>query len=121
MREESHLHPTVWSADTAGPPKIYRVLRNSWGMCPCGAICSVAMQVIAERYREQCPVVHKFVVMNQVYVDNGTYSVDTIEEAYVLAKYTCYVLSQGSFNVKHFIIGGNHMEVTEQDMIWEVL
>ena len=73
------------------------------------------MQVIAERYREQFPVVYKF-VMNLVYVDDGTCSVDTIEEAYALVKNTSYVLSQGSFNVKHFIIGGNQVEVTEEDI-----
>lgn len=76
--------------------------------------------MIAEKFKDQYPHVYDFVV-HQLYVDDGTLSVDSVEFAYQLARDTCYVLFQGSFKVKHFIIGGRHEEITDDMLIQQNL
>ena len=87
------------------------MLRNSWGMKPAGSICSLAMHLIVEMYRNEFPHLHDF-IKKHLYIDDGTFSVDTVEEAVKLAKDTCFVMSQGGFTMKHFIIGGVHHEIS---------
>lgn len=69
------------------------------------------MLITADMYREKYPNVYDF-VKDQLYVDDGTYSVESNEEALRLAKDTCYVLAQGGFVVKHFIVGGSALDIT---------
>lgn len=110
---ESHLHRVLWNnLDSSAQVKVYRIKRNSWGMRPAGSICSVAMLLIAEKHREEYPHVYNF-VKSQLYVDDGTFSVDTVDEAVKLAKDTCFVLGEGGFALKHFIIGGKNLSVDE--------
>lgn len=109
---ESHLHRVLWNdLDPSKPPKIYRMTRNSWGMKPAGSICSLAMVMLAEMYKDSYPDVYNF-VKNQMYVDDGCYSVNSVESAMKLARDTCWVMSQGNFHVKHFIIGNKNVDVT---------
>jgi hypothetical protein len=91
--------------------------RNSWGMKPAGSICSIAMLRLAERYRDQYPDVYHFIT-EQMYVDDGVHSVDSVDSAVKLAREIHYVLAQGNFRVKHFIIGGKSVDVTTDDLDW---
>lgn len=112
---ESHLHRVLWNElDEDAKVKTYRMLRNSWGMKPAGALCSIAMQILAENNKEEYPHVYDF-IMNSLYVDDGTTSVDSVEIAKKLARDVSKVLESGSFFVKHFIIGGKEFVVTEDD------
>lgn len=111
-KPESHLHRVYWNGlDENAPIKVYRMLRNSWGLKPSGSLCSLAMHLISEMYKNQYPEVHDF-VHNSMYVDDGCYSVESIEEALKLAKDTSFVLAKGGFVLKHFIIGGSTVDLS---------
>ena len=104
---ESRLHRVLGNdLDVAAPVKTYQIVRNSWGMKPSGAICSIAMILISEMYKLEFPHVYEF-MMTSFYVDDGCTSVDTLEAAVKLARDTLYVMSKGGFVVKFSRIGGN--------------
>lgn len=106
---ESHMHRIVYNRlDPTAPVKTYRITRNSWGMVPAGALCSLAMITVAEHFKDQFPQVNEF-VRTQLYVDDGATSCETVEEALQLAKDTDWVMSRGGFELKHFIIGGRQV------------
>lgn len=112
--DESHLHRLLWNQlEMERQVKTFRLLRNSWGTTPAGGICSVAMLVIAEKFREEFPDVYEFVKSN-LYVDDGTSSVDDVKSALVLARDLSHVLGQASFKVKHFMIGGKDLNIDAQ-------
>ncbi|XP_064120796.1 uncharacterized protein LOC135225391 [Macrobrachium nipponense] len=79
--------------------KTLRLLRNSWGTTPAGGICSVAMLIIAEKFKDKYPQVYEFVKSN-LYVDDGTTSVDDVSTALQLAKELNIVLSRINFSKK---------------------
>ncbi|XP_064094411.1 uncharacterized protein LOC135206858 [Macrobrachium nipponense] len=109
--EESHLHRLLWNQlDKEKEVKTLRLLRNSWGTTPAGGICSVAMLIIAEKFKDKYPQVYEFVKSN-LYVDDGTTSVDDVSTALQLAKELNIVLSEASFIIKHFMIGGSESDI----------
>jgi hypothetical protein len=100
--EESHLHRLLWNQlDKDQEIKTFRLLPNSWGTTPAGRIGSVAMLVIAEKYKDEYPQVYEFVKSN-LYVDDGTTSLDDVPSALKLANDLNFVLSQASFVIKHY-------------------
>ncbi|XP_066943178.1 uncharacterized protein [Macrobrachium rosenbergii] len=109
--EESHLHRLLWNQlDKEEEVKTLRLLRNSWGTTPAGGICSVAMLIIAEKFKDKYPQVYEFIKSN-LYVDDGTTSVDDVSTALQLAKELNIVLSEASFIIKHFMIGGSDSDI----------
>ena len=113
---ESNLRRVPWDElDPSQPFKIHRMTRNSWGMSPSGSICSMAMLMLAEMYKDDFPDVYTF-VKYQMYVDDGVFSCETLEDAAKLARETHWVLAQGNFNVKHFIIGGKSVDITAHNL-----
>ncbi|XP_068208344.1 uncharacterized protein [Palaemon carinicauda] len=109
--EESHLHCLLWNQlDKEKEVKTLRLLRNSWGTTPAGGICSVAMLIIAEKFKDKYPQVYKFGKAN-FYVDDGTTSVDDVSTALQLPMELNIVLSEASFIIKHFMIGGSESDI----------
>ncbi|XP_066969222.1 uncharacterized protein [Macrobrachium rosenbergii] len=109
--EESHLHRLLWNQlDKEEEVKTLQLLRNSWETTPAGGICSVAMLIIAEKFKDKYPQVYEFIKSN-LYVDDGTTSVDDVSTALQLAKELNIVLSEASFIIKHFMIGGSDSDI----------
>lgn len=113
---ESHMHRIVYNRlDSQAPIKTYRITRNSWGMVPAGALCSIAMLMVAEKFKDEYPRVYDF-VRSQLYVDDGVSSCETVSEALKLARDTNWVMSHGGFVLKHFIIGGQSVDCSLESL-----
>ncbi|XP_068250316.1 uncharacterized protein [Palaemon carinicauda] len=109
--EESYLHCLLWNQlDKEKEVKMLRLLQNSWGTTSAGGICSVAMLIISEKFKEKYPQVYEFVKSN-LYVDDGTTSVSDVSTALQLAKELNIILSKASFIIKHFMIGGSESDI----------
>ncbi|XP_064109607.1 uncharacterized protein LOC135217570 [Macrobrachium nipponense] len=109
--EESHLHRLLWNQlDKDKEVKTLRLLQNSWGTTPAGGICSVAMLIIAEKFKDKYPQVYEFVKSN-LYVDDCTTSVDDVSTELQLAKELNIFLSEASFIIKYFMIGGSESDI----------
>ncbi|XP_068247716.1 uncharacterized protein [Palaemon carinicauda] len=77
-----------------------------------GGICSVAMLIIAEKFKDKYPQVYEFIKSN-LYVDDGTTIVDDVSTALQLAKELNIVPSEASVIIKHFMIGGSESDIDD--------
>lgn len=111
--KESHMQRLLWNnLDLAGEVKVYRMLRNSFGMVPSGALCSLAMVLVAEHFRDQYPSVYEF-VSEQIYVDDGVSSCRSVQETIRLAQDIFTVMAKGGFEIKHFLFAGQSLTAAE--------
>ena len=95
-----HCHRFLWrDLDSSRKPEVYAIQRVNMGDRPAAAIATEALRQTAEK----CKTAHKKAaefVLNSTYMDDLVDSVNTIDEAFKLAKDTHVVLKSGGFSVK---------------------
>ncbi|XP_063863037.1 uncharacterized protein LOC135102172 isoform X1 [Scylla paramamosain] len=105
---DQHTHRFLWrDLNSNKPPDHYALTSVTFGDRPSGTIAVLALRHTSEKFGKGDPEVYNIIV-NNTYVDDILYSIDTVEKAFDLIQRAEHVISLGNFHVKHWIVSGQH-------------
>ncbi|XP_045105485.1 uncharacterized protein LOC123500995 [Portunus trituberculatus] len=105
---DQHCHRFLWrDLKVHNKPDHYVLTCVPFGDKPSGTIAMLALRLTAEIIQDQYPVAVNAIVKNS-YVDDILGNCDNYEGANNLLREIEFVLGQGGFKVKHWILSGAH-------------
>ena len=106
---DQHTHRFLWrNMNINQNPDHYILLRVTFGDRPSGAIAIIALRNTAEMFKNEFPE-SSSILINDSYVDDIIFSVDSMYVAESRISEIEYILREGGFHIKDWIISNKEM------------
>ena len=103
---DQFTHLFLWrNMERGREPDIYKINRVSFGDKPAGAIAILALQKTAEMFNHTCNEASN-IIKNNSYVDDIIFSEESISITDLRKKEIEFILDEGGFKIKEWIISG---------------
>lgn len=112
---DCHVHRFLWRDFQDRPPDHYALTAVPFGDVCSPAIAVLAMRQTAEKYKEEFPKAAN-IILNDSYMDDIVHSMNNSKEAYETMKDTEFILKQGNFHIKDWIVSGQSQEENDIDL-----
>nr|XP_027216210.1 uncharacterized protein LOC113808903 [Penaeus vannamei] len=103
---DCHVHRFLWRGLEDRPPDHYALTAVPFGDICSPAIAVLAMRQTAYKYKERFPEAAN-VIIGDSYMDDIIHSADNIDDAIECMNDIEYILKQGSFHIKKWVMNGN--------------
>lgn len=103
---DCHVHRFLWRGLEDRPPDHYALTAVPFGNICSPAIAVLVMRQTAYKYKERFPKA-AIVIIGDSYMDDIIHSADNIDDAIECMNDIEYILKQGSFHIKKWVMNGN--------------
>lgn len=112
---DCHVHRFQWRDFQDRPPDHYALTAVPFGDVCSPVIAVFAMRQTAEKYKKTFPKAAN-IILKDSYMDDIVQSMNNSKEAYETMKDTEFILKQGNFHIKDWIVSGQSQEENDIDL-----